>query len=185
MNVEANTSKPNAPLRSTLVLGGARSGKSAFAERLALQGGLERVYLATAEAYDDEMRARIARHRADRATDGWRTIEERLDLAGVLARESAPSRVVLVDCLTLWLSNVMLGGYSVTDAQAGLISALAAASGPVLLVSNEIGLGLVPETALGREFRDAQGRLNQAIAAVLPSVVFIAAGLPLVLKDQP
>lgn len=166
----------------TLVLGGARSGKSAFAEHLARETGLDRVYIATAEASDDEMVARIARHRADRATAGWRTIEEPLDLAGVLCREAAPSRVILVDCLTLWLSNAMLAGQDVAQAHSGLIAALAAVGGPVVIVSNEVGLGLVPETALGRDFRDAQGRLNQAVAAAASTVLFVAAGLPLVLK---
>ncbi len=175
---------PRSMLRSTLVLGGARSGKSRHAEALARQSGLERHYLATAGAFDEEMRARIARHRTDRAADGWNTIEERLDLAGVIRREAQETRVLLVDCLTLWLSNVMLGGLDIAEAETGLVDALLGAKGPVVLVSNEIGMGLVPETALGREFRDAQGRLNQAVAATLPVVHFIAAGLPLTLKDQ-
>lgn len=168
--------------RATLVLGGARSGKSRHAEALARRTGLARLYLATAEARDPEMRARIAHHRESRARDGWTTIEEPLDLAGALARESTKERVILVDCLTLWLTNVMLGGADVPAAEARLVEALGAARGPVILVSNEVGLGLVPETPLGRDFRDAQGRLNQAIAAASDRVVFVAAGLPLVLK---
>ena len=169
-------------MRSTLVLGGARSGKSRYAERLTRESGLERLYIATATAFDDEMTTRIARHRQDRAADGWLTIEEPLDLAGVLRREAAPERVLLVDCLTLWLNNVMFKGEDMATAQAGLLAALRDATGPVVLVSNEVGLGLVPETPPGREFRDAQGRLNQAVAALVPSVLFVAAGLPLVLK---
>lgn len=170
--------------RATLVLGGARSGKSRHAEALARRAGLARIYLATAGAHDEEMRARIAHHRENRAHDGWTTIEEPLDLAGALTRESTKERVILIDCLTLWLTNVMLGGMDIRAAEAGLINALGAARGPVILVSNEVGLGLVPETPLGRDFRDAQGRLNQAVAAACDRVVFVAAGLPLVLKDN-
>ncbi len=167
----------------TLVLGGARSGKSAHAERLALRAGGEPVYIATAEAHDDEMAERIARHRADRKGRGWTTVEEPLDLAGAIGREARPGRSLLVDCLTLWLSNIMLAGRDPSDEQAALVTALGGAAAPVVLVSNEVGLGLVPETPLGRAFRDAQGRLNQAIAARADRVVFVAAGLPLILKS--
>lgn len=173
-----------APLVPTLVLGGARSGKSAFAEGLVTASGLTRIYCATAEAHDEEMSERIDRHRADRGAHGWRTVEESLDLAAVICREAGPGRAVLVDCLTLWLSNIMLRGDDIAARQAGLLAALRGAAGPVVLVSNEIGLGLVPETPLGRRFRDAQGRLNQAVAAAVPRVVFVAAGLPLVLKPS-
>jgi adenosylcobinamide kinase / adenosylcobinamide-phosphate guanylyltransferase len=168
--------------RITLVLGGARSGKSDHAEALARTTGLPRVYIATAEPSDDEMAARIARHRADRAGDGWTTIEAPLDLAGAMARESRPGRIVLADCLTIWLSNTMLAGRDPSDAQEALLATLTAATGPVVLVSNEVGLGLVPGTPLGRRFRDAQGRLNQAVARLADEVVFVAAGLPLLLK---
>jgi adenosylcobinamide kinase/adenosylcobinamide-phosphate guanylyltransferase len=167
----------------TLVLGGARSGKSANAERLALGAGGEPVYIATAEAHDEEMAERIARHRADRQGRGWTTVEEPLDLVGAIGREARPGRSLLVDCLTLWLSNVMLAGRDPSDEQAALAAALCGATAPVVLVSNEVGLGLVPETPLGRAFRDAQGRLNQAIAARADRVVFVAAGLPLTLKS--
>jgi adenosylcobinamide kinase/adenosylcobinamide-phosphate guanylyltransferase len=167
---------------STLVLGGVRSGKSAQAERLARETGLARVYIATAQAFDDEMHERIARHKADRAADGWRTIEEPIGLAATIARQARPDTVLLVDCLTLWLTNIMLGERDVERMQAALIGILDAAKGPVILVSNEVGMGIVPETKLGRDFRDAQGRLNQAVAAVVPRVLFVAAGLPLVLK---
>lgn len=166
----------------TLVLGGARSGKSAHAERLVLGLGLTPVYIATAEAHDAEMAERIARHRSDRAGRGWVTVEEPLDLAGVIGREASDGRAILVDCLTLWLSNLMLAGEPIADRQAALLAALAEAACPVVLVSNEVGLGLVPETPLGRAFRDAQGRLNQAVAAHAHRVLFVAAGLPLTLK---
>jgi adenosylcobinamide kinase/adenosylcobinamide-phosphate guanylyltransferase len=169
---------------ATLVLGGARSGKSAHAERLARDTGLARVYVATAQAFDDEMRERIARHRADRAADDWRTVEEPIGLPAVLAREARPDTVLLVDCLTLWLTNLMLGERDIAAMQSALLAMLRGARGPVILVSNEVGLGLVPETLLGRRFRDAQGRLNQAIAAAVPRVVFVAAGLPLTLKHE-
>lgn len=170
-------------IATTLVLGGARSGKSQFAERLAQDSGLARVYVATATAGDDEMRRRIAHHRTQRG-DGWHTVEEPLALTETLARESGADRIVLVDCLTLWLSNLMFDGRDAAPEAQRLADWLRATSHPVLLVSNEVGLGLVPETPLGRDFRDAQGRLNQAIAAAVPYVVFIAAGLPLWLKRQ-
>ncbi len=169
---------------STLVLGGARSGKSAYAEKLARETGLFCVYIATAQAFDDEMRERITRHQADRASDGWHTVEEPIGLAAVIARNAKPDAVLLVDCLTLWLSNIMLSGRDVGAMQEALIRILEAAKGPVMLVSNEVGMGIVPETRLGRDFRDAQGRLNQAVAAIIPRVVFVAAGLPLVLKGR-
>ncbi len=169
---------------STLVLGGARSGKSRHAEGLAATTGLARVYLATAAAWDDEMRARIGRHKADRAGQGWRTIEEPLALVETLARETAPGTVVLVDCLTLWLANTMLGGADAEAACARLGAALPSFAGPVVFVSNEVGWGIVPENALARAFRDAQGRLNQQMAAACARVVLVAAGLPLVLKAE-
>ncbi|MCZ8183610.1 MAG: bifunctional adenosylcobinamide kinase/adenosylcobinamide-phosphate guanylyltransferase [Beijerinckiaceae bacterium] len=169
--------------RVTLVLGGARSGKSRHAEALARQTGLSRIYLATAQPFDEEMRERIRQHRADRDGDGWQTIEEPLDLAGAIARASAGDAILLVDCLTLWLSNLMLAGHPVIPATQALMAALAAANGPVILVSNEVGLGIVPETPLGRAFRDAQGRLNQNVASLADHVVFMAAGLPLTLKE--
>ena len=169
--------------RPALVLGGARSGKSRFAERFACESGLARIYLATATAGDDEMRARIAHHRAQRGDD-WRTVEEPLALVDALAREAGEGRVVLVDCLTLWLSNLMHAARDVEAASKALADWLRDTRHSVLLVSNEVGLGLVPETPLGRDFRDAQGRLNQAIAAAVPNVAFVAAGLPLWLKRE-
>lgn len=173
-------------LATTLVLGGARSGKSAFAERVAAASGLAPLYVATATAGDGEMAERIRHHR-DRRGPAWRTIEEPLDLVGVLREDMAgqlAGRVILVDCLTLWLSNLMHAGRDVEGETAALCDLLGSLADPVVLVSNEVGMGLVPETALGRRFRDAQGRLNQAVAAVVPRVVFVAAGLPLVLKGE-
>lgn len=170
-------------LATTLVLGGARSGKSALAERLMLRSARTLVYLATATPGDDEMQTRIAHHRARRG-DGWRTVEEPLELTPTLARESVANEAVLVDCLTLWLSNIMHAGREIEVETQHLAEWLRHAQNPVVLVSNEIGLGLVPETPLGRRFRDAQGRLNQVIAAAVANVVFVAAGLPLRLKGQ-
>jgi adenosylcobinamide kinase/adenosylcobinamide-phosphate guanylyltransferase len=169
---------------TTLVLGGARSGKSAFAERLVASADATRIYLATATAGDDEMRERIAHHRARRG-DGWRTIEEPLALVAALSREDRAGNAVLVDCLTLWLSNLTHAGRDVDAESRQLASFLRETRAKIVLVSNEVGLGLVPETPLGRAFRDAQGRLNQAIGAAVSNVAFIAAGLPIWLKQQP
>jgi adenosylcobinamide kinase/adenosylcobinamide-phosphate guanylyltransferase len=167
--------------RLTLVLGGARSGKSRHAERLVETAASCGTYIATAEPGDAEMRARIAAHRARRGAF-WRTVETPLMLAGSVAAETRPERPVLVDCLTLWLSNLMLKEARLDEEFATLRAVLRDAAGPVVLVANEVGLGLVPETPLGRRFRDAAGWLNQDIAAIADRVVFVAAGLPLVLK---
>ncbi|MEC9347918.1 MAG: bifunctional adenosylcobinamide kinase/adenosylcobinamide-phosphate guanylyltransferase [Pseudomonadota bacterium] len=167
--------------RSVLVLGGARSGKSRLAERLSLDlaGDAPLTYIATAEAFDDEMKARIAEHRARR--DGrWTTVDAPLELPAALGR--CGGEVALVDCLTLWLSNLMLAERDWRTAAGDLMAALAARQGPTVLVSNETGLGIVPDTPLGRRFRDAQGMLNQQVAAAVDGVVFVAAGLPLVMK---
>lgn len=165
----------------TLILGGARSGKSARALALC---PAPHVFVATAEALDADMADRIARHQAERGPD-WALVEAPLDLAPVIAGHAAPGVTLLVDCLTLWLSNLMHHGRDVGAETAGLLGALAAAPGAVVLVSNELGLGLAPMNALGRAFRDHQGRLNQAVAAQAGRVEFIAAGLPLVLKGAP
>jgi adenosylcobinamide kinase/adenosylcobinamide-phosphate guanylyltransferase len=168
-------------LVTTLVLGGARSGKSVFAERLIADSGLSRIYLATATAGDDEMTTKIAHHKKQRG-DGWTTVEEPLALVDALTREATRGRAVLVDCLTLWLSNLMFAERDPEVEARRLTRFLGVARYPVVFVSNEVGLGLVPETPLGRAFRDAQGRLNQIVAAAVPNVIFIAAGLPLWLK---
>lgn len=165
----------------TLVLGGARSGKSAFSERLARESGLERHYVATGRAYDEEMRERIARHRADRG-EGWVTHEVPLDLASHLAAIDAPDRVVLVDCLTLWITNLMMEGHDIDAEGAALVGGIETFSGRLILVSNEVGLGIVPENRMAREFRDHAGRLHQRIAAAAGEVYFIAAGLSLKMK---
>jgi adenosylcobinamide kinase/adenosylcobinamide-phosphate guanylyltransferase len=164
-----------------LVLGGARSGKSRYAE--ALIGDRPAVYLATAEAGDSEMADRIRAHQARRSRH-WTTREEPLDLAGALAAADQPDRPILVDCLTLWLSNLLGAGRRPETEIQALVSRLPEISAPVIFVSNEVGLGVVPDNALARTFRDHAGRLHQDIAALANRVVFVAAGLPLILKDQ-
>ncbi len=140
------------------------------------------MYLATAEAGDAEMAERIAAHRARRGPF-WRTVEAPLALAAGIAEHVEPERPILVDCLTLWLSNVLLAGRSLDSDTGELFRTVRNVTGPVVLVANEVGMGLVPETQLGRKFRDAAGRLNQEVAALADRVVFVAAGLPLVLKE--
>ena len=184
-------------MSATLVFGGVRSGKSAFAERLARESGREVVYIATSRAGDGEMAARIALHREQRPTE-WRTVEEELALAQTLRTECMPGRLVLVDCLTLWLSNLMfcdgrdypeVGALTLPDRfheeRAALLDLLdAGLPGDVVFVSNEVGMGIVPWGAISRSFADAAGRLNQAVAARVDRAVLVAAGLPLVLKGS-
>ncbi|KXF76920.1 adenosylcobinamide kinase/adenosylcobinamide phosphate guanyltransferase [Paramesorhizobium deserti] len=169
------------PGKTIFVLGGARSGKSAFAERLVEQSGLDAVYIATGQAYDDEMRERIAVHKERRGLV-WATVEEPLDLTGALQAHAGEGRAVLVDCLTLWLTNLMMVERDIAAETARLASMIPELPGTVLFVSNEVGLGIVPDNAIAREFRDHAGRLNQAVAAAADEVYFIAAGLPLKMK---
>lgn len=163
------------------VLGGARSGKSRYALRRAeaLPGAL--VFVATAQALDNEMDSRIARHREERGPR-WRTIEEPVDLAAVVRAEARADRVLLIDCLTLWASNLMLADRDIDAATGALVTALGEAQGSVILVANEVGLGIVPDNALARRFRDVAGIVNQAVAACVDEAVFMAAGLPMRLK---
>ena len=169
------------PARITLVLGGARSGKSAHAEALLGDHAGTRLYIATAEARDAEMAARIAAHRARRGA-AWRTVEAPLALVRTLEAESRAGHALLVDCLTLWLSNLMGAGRDIAAECERLSACLGRLEGRTVLVANEVGLGIVPENAAARAFRDHAGRLNQAVAAVAERVVFVAAGLPLTLK---
>ena len=182
----------------TLILGGARSGKSALAERLAQQSGSEVTYIATSRAGDGEMHARIAHHRARRPAH-WHTVEEALLLADAIRAACTPGRLVLVDCLTLWLTNLMLDGAADfpetgeltlppafdTQRQRFLDLIEEGLPGELLLVSNEVGMGIVPLGALARRFADEAGRLHQAVAARAARVILVAAGLPLVLKGAP
>lgn len=164
----------------TLVLGGAASGKSHYAESLFDAHAAGRIYVATAQIYDAEMADKVAQHRQMRG-DGWRTIEEPLDLGAVLGTRTR-DEAVLIDCATLWLTNLVLGEHDVTQATARLLTAVAASPAPVVIVSNEVGQGIVPDNALSRRFRNAQGRLNRELAAQANRVVAVMAGLPLVLK---
>ncbi|MEM1284764.1 MAG: bifunctional adenosylcobinamide kinase/adenosylcobinamide-phosphate guanylyltransferase [Pseudomonadota bacterium] len=173
----------DSPHTCTLVLGGARSGKSRHAEGLCRESGLAKLYIATAAAHDSEMEERIAAHKSMRAADGWQTIEEQHELAGTLASSLAPDRIALVDCLTLWLTNRLLADADLASETDRLCEAIKRRAGPVVFVSNETGLGIVPENALARRFRDAQGTLNQRVAALSTHVHLVAAGLPLVLKE--
>jgi adenosylcobinamide kinase / adenosylcobinamide-phosphate guanylyltransferase len=164
-----------------LLIGGARSGKSRLALERARALAGELVYVATGEALDAEMAERIARHRAERGAR-WRTVEAPLDLPQAVARESGGAKVLVVDCLTLWLSNLMLRERDIAAATTDLLAALASRQNTVLLVSNEVGMGIVPENALARRFRDEAGRLNQAAATVADEVVLVCAGLSLRVK---
>ncbi len=165
----------------TLILGGARSGKSRHGEALVESQPGPCVYLATAEAGDAEMAARIAAHRARRG-DRWTTVEVPLDLVGALALAAGPDRAVLVDCLTLWLSNLMGAGRDVARECEGLIAALPGLLGPIVLVANEVGQGIVPDNAAARAFVDRAGRLHQDLGARADRVIFMTAGLPADLK---
>ncbi|MEM8878057.1 MAG: bifunctional adenosylcobinamide kinase/adenosylcobinamide-phosphate guanylyltransferase [Pseudomonadota bacterium] len=163
----------------TLILGGARSGKSSYAESVLERSPEPLVYIATAQAFDFEMQERITAHQ-QRRDARWTTVEAPLDLPNAL--KEAGQTPVLVDCLTLWLSNLLLGEHDIEAASAQLATALTARTAKTVLVSNEVGMGIVPENALGRAFRDHQGILNQRMAKAADHVVFVAAGLPLVLK---
>jgi len=171
----------NENAKITFVLGGARSGKSSFAEKLVEDSGLQPVYLAAGRAFDKEMESRISIHR-DRRGSEWQTVEEPLDLVGALEKHAGHGRFVLVDCLTLWITNLMMAEQNIAAETETLIAALRPLSGPVVFVSNEVGLGIVPENRMAREFRDHAGFLHQAVASVADEVYFMAAGLPLKMK---
>lgn len=166
---------------SLLILGGARSGKSRIAQERAESLPGPPVYIATAEAWDDEMRERIALHRADRGGQ-WATVEAPLDLPEAIAARSGSGHVLLVDCLTLWATNLLLADRDAEAATEALCAAVAGFEGDLILVANEVGLGIVPDNALARRFRDVAGRMNQRVAAVADEVLFVAAGLALRLK---
>lgn len=166
----------------TFVLGGAASGKSQWAENLLLTSGLEPVYIATSRVFDDEIKSKIYLHEMRRGSL-WKTVEADLDLKPALSGV-APTQAVLVDCATMWLSNHMMDGTDIETAQAALLGALAESAAPVVIVSNEVGHGIVPDNALARTFREAQGRLNIALAAQAELAVLVVAGLPQVLKGR-
>lgn len=172
----------NSNVGPTLVLGGARSGKSDFAERLVEASALPMHYVATGRAFDDEMRERIAHHQATRQGKGWMTHEEPFDLVGLLVRIDAPERAILVDCLTLWVTNLMMEGRDMAAEFSALAAALPTMRARLVFVSNEVGLGIVPENRMARDFRDHAGRLHQIVAEKSAEVYFVAAGLPLKMK---
>ncbi|CUX16070.1 bifunctional adenosylcobinamide kinase/adenosylcobinamide-phosphate guanylyltransferase [Agrobacterium fabrum] len=167
--------------RSVFILGGARSGKSRFAEELAGKAGGCLHYLATGRAWDDEMRDRISHHQERRGGE-WTTHEAPVDIATVLQRLDSPDSVILIDCLTLWLTNLMMENADMETAFAELEAAIVSTRAKLILVSNEVGLGIVPENRMAREFRDHAGRLHQRVAAIAGEVYFVAAGLPLKMK---
>ncbi|MEM9786625.1 MAG: bifunctional adenosylcobinamide kinase/adenosylcobinamide-phosphate guanylyltransferase [Pseudomonadota bacterium] len=164
----------------SLVLGGAASGKSAYAENMILRTGLAPVYIATAQVFDDEMAAKVQRHKKSRGT-GWHTIEAPINVAAAIKAARA-DQAVLLDCATLWLTNIILGELDLDQNINDLLEALRCSKAPIVIVSNEVGQGIVPDNALSRRFRNAQGTLNQQIAAQADIVVAVMAGLPLVLK---
>lgn len=168
-------------MSALLVLGGARSGKSRYAQEWAERHAGPLAFIATAQAFDAEMEDRITRHKADRNAR-WHTWEAPLDLPEVIGQAAEGAGVVLVDCLTLWLSNLLLADHDLDAAAARLCAAVEACPCPIVLVANEVGFGIVPDNALARRFRDAAGRLNQQVAAAADHVVLVAAGLPLTLK---
>lgn len=168
--------------KHTLVLGGAASGKSLYAEQRVLALRLAPIYIATSQAYDAEMQDKIDKHRAQRG-QGWTTIEEPLDLPAAL-RKSTKENSVLVDCATLWLTNLMFSDADIPQAEDRLLEALQECTAPVTLVSNEVGMGIVPDNAMARRFRGIQGRFNQKLAAACGTVVFVTAGLPQILKGS-
>ena len=169
------------PGKCILVLGGARSGKSSYAEAMVEASGLQPLYLATGRAFDTEMESRIASHRERRGPQ-WQTVEEPLRLAETLQLHALADRFVLVDCLTLWITNLMMAEQDIAAETAKLVATLPELSGRVVFVSNEVGLGIVPDNRMAREFRDHAGFLHQAVAAAVDEVYFMAAGLPLRMK---
>ena len=172
----------------TLILGGARSGKSSYAEKLATESGLPVTYIATAQVYDDEFKARIQHHK-DRRPKNWQIIEEPHYLAPALQANNGEGTVIIIDCLTLWLAQCICPecappeGVDWSSERANFLAILPTLQGEIILVSNEVGMGIVPLGEINRQFQDEQGRLNQAVAAIADKVAFVAAGLPLILKD--
>ena len=168
--------------RKVFILGGAKSGKSAFAvgEAAALPG--RKAYVATAQPFDDEMKVRIERHRQERPKD-WDTFEEPLDLPGLLLKIKDSHDVILIDCLTIWLTNLMLAEKDILQETESFVSSLTTVGGSIFAVSNEVGFGIVPDNEMARKFRDLAGTLNQRVAAVADQVYLVSAGIPIKIKE--
>ena len=177
--------QPDVSFTNALILGGARSGKSSrareLADDLAKAAGLQRIFIATARPGDAEMAERIARHREERER-GWVTVEEPLDLPGAIKSHAAGRSIIVIDCLTFWLANLMFDGVEPAPEMGRLIHELSGVACPCILVSNEVGSGIVPANQMAREFRDLQGRLNQRVARAVDRVELVVAGLPLRIK---
>ncbi|WP_299353846.1 bifunctional adenosylcobinamide kinase/adenosylcobinamide-phosphate guanylyltransferase [uncultured Shimia sp.] len=169
-------------LKTTFILGGAASGKSTYAEHLVVATGKPRVYLATSQAYDAEMEDKISRHQTSRGPD-WETVECPFELAKALAKIRA-DQVALVDCATMWLSNHLLKDHDLEAESGLLLRAIVACKGQVVIVSNEVGMGVVPDNALARKFRNVQGKLNQQISEISETAILVVAGLPMALKGE-
>ena len=167
----------------TLILGGARCGKSAYAEKLAINNGRQKIYIATAELLDSEMQKRIALHQERRGED-WNTLEIPLALADAITSPDYKNSVILVDCLTLWLSNLLHYGWDVNTTTEKLAHSITQTEANIILVSNEVGQGIVPDNALARKFRDEAGILHQKIAAISTQVIWMVAGIPTIIKDS-
>ncbi|MCF6218855.1 MAG: bifunctional adenosylcobinamide kinase/adenosylcobinamide-phosphate guanylyltransferase [Gammaproteobacteria bacterium] len=167
-----------------LILGGARSGKSALAEKIAAETGLPVIYIATATASDAEMQQRINRHKQQRPAH-WTTIESPYNLVETLQQQAASQRCILVDCLTLWLSNLLCSTGETELARKSLLNVVAELPGEIIFVSNEVGLGIIPMGSISRQFVDESGWLHQSLAQQCDRVVFTAAGLPLIMKGDP
>ncbi len=167
----------------TLVLGGSRSGKSWYCEQLAAKTERRKLYVATAQALDEEMLMRVAGHRARRG-DEWSVIEAPIDISGVISAKNNEKSVILIDCLTLWLSNLLGAGLNIVEYSDLLIDSLKSTESEVILVSNEVGMGIVPDNALARQFRDYAGILHQRVAEVADLLVLMVAGVPMIVKGQ-
>lgn len=179
--------KKNLDKGCVLVIGGAKSGKSRIAMNLALGSGMKKIFMATAQALDDEMAERIQRHIEDRGSD-WITVEEPLEIADKIRELDREDRVIVLDCITLWISNLFMeykdSTETIIERFGKLIASLTGVRGVIIIVSNEVGTGIVPENELARVYRDMAGTLNQRIALVAKKVVAVIAGIPVVIKDE-
>ena len=166
----------------TLILGGTRSGKSAYGEMLALKNFSSPIYIFTAQAWDDEMKSRIKTHKKRREGKNWKDIEAPIELGTAIKNNATSNNCILVDCLTLWLTNILLDGQDIDDAINELLLTIKACPGEIILVSSEVGLGIVPDNSIARQFRDLSGKLHQKLAMEAENVLLMVAGIPMVVK---